>query len=70
MKTEITIARHHTIPGLIIASIWYDGQRIASICGIEGPGIRITSEYSIEVGQVKKVESSKQSLKVLEVRVN
>lgn len=50
MKTELRLQPHHVRPDTIVVEVWYDGQFLATINGVDpGPGIRIVSKHGLDI---------------------
>jgi hypothetical protein len=46
VKSELRIG---VVEGAIVIEVWYGGQSIASVQGVDGPGVRIVSTHRLSV---------------------
>lgn len=51
MKTELRPKPHSVLPGQTIYEIWYDNTLIGTVCGADGPGVRIISKHPVTVAE-------------------
>jgi hypothetical protein len=42
-KTELRAISHSIVPGATIFEVWHNGQFIAPVMGVDGPGARVIS---------------------------
>jgi hypothetical protein len=43
MKTELRSKPHSMVPSQTMAEVWHDGKFLATITGMEGPGVKIVT---------------------------
>ena len=45
IRSELRLAPHQVRAGDQVVEIWYDGEFIGQLTGLEGPGVRLISKY-------------------------
>ncbi len=47
MKSELRLGPHAVIPDATVVEVWYDGEFVATVCGADGPGVRVVSKHRL-----------------------
>jgi hypothetical protein len=47
MKTELHSKPHSMVPSQTVVEAWHDGKLLATITGMEGPGVKIVTKHAI-----------------------
>jgi hypothetical protein len=45
MKSELRLVPHAVLPNKSVIEVWYDGKFVATVTGLDGPGIRFISKH-------------------------
>jgi hypothetical protein len=54
-KTELRLAEHSVLPGQKVFEIWHGGQLIGTVCGADGPGVRVISKHPMKASFAEMV---------------
>ena len=47
MKTTFRLSPHSITPNENVVELWYDGEFIGQLTGLDGPGVRVLSKHGI-----------------------
>ena len=48
MKTQLRAVPHTEIPGATVFEVWFNGEFVATVCGGDGPSVRVISKHWLE----------------------
>lgn len=66
-KSKLTLKSHTLILGEEVVEIWYENILIGTVCGADGPGVRVISKYPMDI--VRGGMGEGETIGVMEVRI-